>query len=120
MFKCLCLSFFVFAVTALAEDNALSFPKAFQGTWDESIESCTKEHSDMRLVINTNFAEYWESQGEINKLKIKNNNLIQIVFSMSGEGQNWVLTETFKLTDSANKLIISDRQGVVSIRERCL
>jgi len=118
--KYLLITLYMFSLAAIAEGKTPSFPKAFQGTWDINFESCYQQHSEMRLVINSNFAEYWESQAELKKLIIEKDHLIRIELAMSGEGEQWISARIFKLTDSANKLVISDLQGIISTRERCL
>lgn len=119
MNKIIFLTMFLFAIPLQSKSSLLQFPKLFQGTWDATEASCTKLYSDARLLVDSNSVGYWESYGQISKVDKANKKEFVAQFEMTGEGEEWVTTIHYRLSDSSNKLTEIFDDGSSFVRVRC-
>ncbi len=107
------------AITAAA---VATIPEQFRGKWDYVQGTCAPE-SDLRLEVTANDLMFYESVGEVESVKVENDNQVVVELSMSGEGETWTERTRLTLTNGGNMLTPVDadgeQAGTPMPRERC-
>ena len=95
-------------------------PARFIGDWAASPQSCGSGTDDLALRITYNRIRYWESEGPIKAVVVRGNADIALITELSGEGETWLATATFKLSRDGRKLVdVTTVPGREIIRYKC-
>ena len=94
------------AATPEARDT---IPAAYLGTWDYVDGTCDPM-SDLLLEISPEQMIFYESMGEVRSVTQAADAII-VDLAMTGEGESWDNTQTFRLTDGGT-ILESDQPGV--------
>ena len=104
----------------LAGSAAATVPDRFIGYWAGSPTSCGSDVDDLILHIGARQISYWESEGPIKAAITRGNNEIALIAELSGEGETWLATATFKLSQDGRRLIDDTTvPGQEVVRYRC-
>jgi len=118
---------FIVAITALllsvpllASSTAAVVPDRFVGDWAASPISCGSDADDLLLRIEAHHIFYWESNGPIKAAVTRGNDEIALILELSGEGETWLATAQFKLSEDGRRLIDNTTvSGKEVVRYRC-
>lgn len=88
---------------ALASESVADVPARFVGLWAGSPDACGSDADDMVLRIAPRHIAYWESEGPILAVVVQRNE-IAVISELSGEGETWLSTATFTLSDDGRRL----------------
>jgi hypothetical protein len=92
-------------LSALAGSGIATVPDRFIGQWAGSPDSCGSDSDDMILRIGPDHIGYWESEGTIKAVVVRGDNEIALISEMSGEGETWLSTAKFTLSQDGRQLI---------------
>jgi len=107
-------------VSLQAASLTTSVPARFIGDWAASPQSCDSGTDDLTLRIASNRIRYWESEGPIKAVVVRGNAEIALITELSGEGETWLATATFKLSKDGRKLVeVSTVPGQEIVRYKC-
>ena len=117
----------IIAITALllplpllAGGTAPTVPDRFIGYWAGSPTSCGSDADDLILRIGARQISYWESEGPIKAAVTRGDNEIALIAELSGEGETWLATAKFKLSQDGHRLIDDTTiPGQEVVRYRC-
>lgn len=102
--------------------QAEAIPQPFIGVWDFVDGSCNPA-SDLRMDISPGEIEFYESHGAVTSVKIENAQSIVVSLDMTGEGENWQITNRFVLSEGDTILtpleMESDSEFQPLPRKRC-
>ncbi|GGA78775.1 hypothetical protein GCM10011521_16230 [Arenimonas soli] len=94
-------------------------PDRFVAHWAGSPDACGSKADDLALRIGAKHIEYWESQGPI-RASVTRGNEIALIAELHGEGEAWLATASFTLSDDGLQLV--DRTTIPGrevVRHRC-
>jgi len=104
---------------ASAADLASAIPDRFVGEWNASLADCGTDKNDSLLRIGKNHITYWESGGPVKAVVSEGRDEVALILHLSGEGQTWVATEHFKLSQDGETLTSVKLPGDGFVRRRC-
>ncbi len=94
-------------------------PKQFQGTWAATAQQCAAPVSESKLVISDQRLAFYESDGPIRDIDFDGKSELVLVVELSGEGETWLATVKFRLSEDRKTLIdVTDRHQTMT-RVRC-
>ncbi len=100
-------------------DGAAAVPERFVGTWSGSPTSCDSDADDLVLRLSSHHISYWESDGPIRAVVVRGNE-IALIAELSGEGETWLNTAMFKLSQNGRTLTDNiSIPGKEVVRYRC-
>lgn len=102
-----------------AAEPAGSMPVRFQGEWAAGPAYCGSEIDDTAIAIRANRIIYWESDGPIKAVVVNGKNEVALIAELSGEGDTWLATAQFKLSDDGDRLTSISDSGREIVRYRC-
>lgn len=94
------------AVADNASLQSTTIPAAFVGEWNANPDACGTGLSDSSLRIEPELIHFYESTGNVKRVKIVNSRTITVDASYAGEGQQWDDSRTLVLSRSGNELTI--------------
>ena len=94
-------------------------PDRFVGEWNASLSDCGTDKNDSRLVIGKHHITYWESIGPVKAVVADGRYEIALILHLSGEGETWIATEHFKLSQDGKELTSVNLPGDGFVRRRC-
>ncbi|NJN72695.1 MAG: hypothetical protein HC799_07730 [Limnothrix sp. RL_2_0] len=94
-----------------------TIPVSFHGKWDMSLEGCSIQGSDGRLVIEANRIQFYESSGPVTEVYVQGDSQITVTGEMSSEGMTEVDTRVFQL--SGDRSTLTDVGDYNVVRYRC-
>ncbi|NZA27781.1 hypothetical protein H0E84_15490 [Luteimonas sp. SJ-92] len=98
---------------------AATVPDRFVGHWAGSPGSCDAHIDDLILRIAPNHISYWESEGPIEAVVVRGDE-IALISELSGEGETWLATAKFTLSADGRRLIDrTSAPGRELVRHRC-
>lgn len=104
--------------SAYASDSAV--PSQFIGHWAGSPESCSSQGDDLVLRIEPTQISYWESHGLVLAAITREHNELALILDFSGEGEAWLGTALFKLSEDGQQLTDSTTvPGQEIVRYKC-
>ena len=89
----------------LAGDGVATVPDRFVGHWAGNPDSCGSDADDLILRIAPHHISYWESEGPIKAAVVRGDTEIALISELSGEGETWLSTAKFKLSQDGRQLI---------------
>ena len=92
-------------LSAFAGSHGANVPDRFLGYWAGSPDSCGSDADDMILRIARQHISYWESEGPIIAVVTRGETEIALISELSGEGETWLSTAKFKLSQDGRQLI---------------
>lgn len=95
----------------VAAERITKVPQAFLGRW------CNAD-SDSLLEIKSNEISFYESQGPIKAVVARGNSEIALIAELSGEGETWLATAQFELSND-KKHLIDPTTKPPYVRRRC-
>lgn len=95
----------LFPFQILASNGEATVPTRFTGYWAGSPDSCGSDADELILRITPRHIYYWESDGPIKAVVVRGGNEIALISELSGEGETWLSTANFKLSQDGRKLI---------------
>lgn len=107
-------------LSVIAASDISHVPDRFTGQWAGSPDSCGSDADDMILRISPNHIAYWESDGPIKAIVLRGDNEIALISELSGEGETWLSTAKFTLSQDRRRLIDSASvPGKEFVRYKC-
>ena len=109
--------------TAPAESAAsaisITAPPAFQGEWNADLAACGGGGHESRLTIGPDTIGFYESQGQISATRLAGDGRLAIEAMMSGEGETWVDSRVFQLSEDGQTLTDVTEGSTGMVRRRC-
>ncbi|WP_027081518.1 hypothetical protein [Luteimonas mephitis] len=105
--------------SAMAAEPVDSIPDQFIGEWNADVADCGIGRNDSILKIDANTISYWESVGFIQAIVVQGRREVALIADMSGEGEEWLATAHFKLSEAGDELVSMDERGGEFVRYRC-
>lgn len=87
-------------------------PAAFQGEWHGDPAYCTDPNVPGRLVVQMNRLNWWETYGVVEAVTIRGDREIVVTAEGSGEGETFIGTWTFRLSEDGSALTDVDADVV--------
>lgn len=104
----------------VAGNTGTNVPKQFVGLWAGSPASCGSGDDDLILRIGIRDIAYWESEGPIKAVVTRGTNEIALIVELSGEGETWLATARFSLSEDGRQLVDDTTMpGRRLVRYRC-
>ncbi len=106
--------------SVVAGSDMTTVPDRFVGQWAGSPSSCGSDADDLTLHIAPHHITYWESDGPIKAVVVRGDTEIALIVELSGEGETWLSTAQFTLSQDGGQLI--DNTTVLGkdlVRYRC-
>lgn len=103
------------AVSAIS----ITAPPAFQGEWNADLSACGGGGDESRLTIGPDTIAFYESQGEISATRLEADGRLAIEAMMSGEGETWVDSRVFQLSEDGQTLTDVSEGSTGLVRRRC-
>lgn len=94
-------------------------PDRFVGEWNASLSDCGTANNDSRLLIRKDHITFWESDGPVKAVVSEGRYEIALILHLSGEGETWIATEHFKLSQDGEELTSVNPPGDGFVRRRC-
>ena len=105
---------------SLADDDMVAVPDRFVGHWAGSLDSCGSDADDLILRIAPHHIAYWESAGPIKAVVVRGDTEIALISELSGEGETWLSTAKFTLSQDGRQLIDNTTvPGQELVRYKC-
>lgn len=104
---------------AASADLISAVPDRFVGEWNASLSDCGTDRNDSRLVIGKDHITFWESDGPVKAVVSEGRREIALILHLSGEGETWIATEHFKLSQDGKELTSVNIPGAGFVRRRC-
>lgn len=105
--------------SAVASESVDSMPDLFIGEWNADVADCGIGRNDSILKIDANTISYWESVGFMQAIVVQGRREVALIADMSGEGEEWLATAHFKLSEAGDELVSMDERGGEFVRYRC-
>ncbi len=105
--------------SAMASESVESMPDQFIGEWNADVADCGIGRNDSILKIDANTISYWESVGFIQAIVVQGRREVALIADMAGEGEEWLATAHFKLSEAGDELVSMDERGGEFVRYRC-
>ena len=103
----------------LASCESTSVPERFTGIWVGSPAACGSGEDELILRIDSDRISYWESGGPIEAVVVRGNE-IALIAELSGEGESWLATAIYQLSDDGLRLVDDTTvPGASVVRHRC-
>ncbi len=107
-------------ISSIAGSDVALVPDRFTGQWAGSPDSCGSDTDDMILRIAPDHIAYWESDGPIKAVVVRGDNEIALISEVSGEGETWLSTAKFTLSQDGRQLIDNTSvPGKEFVRHKC-
>lgn len=106
-------------VDAAANAISITAPPAFQGEWRADLKACGGATDESRLTIGPDTIGFYESQGEISATRLEGEGRLAIEAMMSGEGETWVDSRVFQLSEDGQTLTDVSEGSTGLVRRRC-
>ena len=107
-------------LSALAGSSIATVPDRFTGLWAGSPDACGSDADDMILRIAPDRIAYWESDGPIKAIVVRGDKEIALISELSGEGETWLSTAKFTLSQDGRRLIDNTSvPGQQFVRYKC-
>ena len=103
----------------MASESVDSMPDQFIGEWNADVADCGIGRNDSILKIDANTISYWESVGFMQAIVVQGRREVALIADMSGEGEEWLATAHFKLSEAGDELVSMDERGGEFVRYRC-
>ncbi|MDO8410117.1 MAG: hypothetical protein Q7S93_08650 [Phenylobacterium sp.] len=103
------------AVSAIS----VTAPPTFQGEWNADPSACGGGGDESRLTIGPDAIGFYESQGEISATRLEADGRLAIEAMMSGEGETWVDSRVFQLSEDGQTLTDVSEGSTGLVRRRC-
>ncbi len=87
-----------------------TMPARFHGMWDFVDGTCMAT-SDLRLEIGPDILVFYESTGAVTGVKERADGGVEVKLAMSGEGENWEETNSYRLANDGKTLITAGLRG---------
>ena len=100
-------------------DLLSAVPDRFVGEWNASLSDCGTANNDSRLLIGKHHITFWESDGPVMAVVSEGRYEIALILHLSGEGETWIATEHFKLSQDGEELTSVNLPGDGFVRRRC-
>ena len=109
----------LFAGASIAAETHDAVPNQFLGTWAASVAQCSAPSTESKLVIFEKRIAFYESHGPILAMASDSELELALILELSGEGQVWLDTRQFRLSE--DRQILTDVTGrrQVMTRVRC-
>jgi len=104
---------------APAADLISAVPHRFVGEWNASLSDCGTANNDSRLLIGKDHITFWESDGPVKAVVAEGRYEIALILHLSGEGETWIATEHFRLSQDGEELTSVNLPGDGFVRRRC-
>ncbi|WP_027081516.1 hypothetical protein [Luteimonas mephitis] len=105
--------------SAMASESVESMPDQFIGEWNADVADCGIGRNDSVLKVDANTISYWESVGFIQAIVVQGRREVALIADMAGEGEEWLATAHFKLSEAGDELVSVDERGGEFVRYRC-
>jgi hypothetical protein len=105
MKTCLLLATLLLPLSVTAGSGIDTVPDRFTGQWAGSVDACGSDTDDMILRIGSDHIAYWESSGPIRAVVTRGDREIALISELSGEGETWLSTAKFTLSQDGRQLI---------------
>jgi hypothetical protein len=105
--------------SAMASESVDSMPDQFIGEWNADVADCGIGRNDSILKIDANTISYWESVGFMQAIVVQGRREVALIADMAGEGEEWLATAHFKLSEAGDELVSMDERGGEFVRYRC-
>ena len=102
----------------LAAELQTSVPQRFQGDWNADPQDCSADLSESQLLIAGAEIAFYESAGPIIAVVTRGDHEVALVSELSGEGENWLAYNLFRLSDDGMQLI-DITENADFVRYRC-
>lgn len=108
------------SATVAASTDVPQVPDQYIGQWAGSPGACDSEADDLTLRISKERIAYWESEGPILASISRGSRELALIIELSGEGETWLATAKFELSEDGQQLIGSTTiPGKSVVRHRC-
>lgn len=94
-------------------------PNQFQGTWAASLTQCSARSTTSKLVISEKRIAFYESHGPILAIASDGEFDLALILELSGEGETWLETRQFKLSEDRQTLTDVTGRRQLMTRVRC-
>ncbi|WP_152560438.1 hypothetical protein [Arenimonas donghaensis] len=89
----------------VSDPGQIAVPERFRGHWAGHAGACGSGTDDLAMHLGADRISLWESEGEIRALASPGANQINIVAELTGEGESWMATFRFSLSEDGSTLI---------------
>ncbi|WP_394000021.1 hypothetical protein ACF3M1_09350 [Luteimonas sp. WGS1318] len=109
------------APPAEAGDTPRGLPDAFLGRWDVVQAACTaSDRGDLGLTVTPEQLVFHESVAVAGDVEVLDGDTVRASFEYEGEGERWQATQTLRLIDGGNTLVLDGPDGPGAARVRCV
>lgn len=109
------------APPAEAGDTLRGLPDAFLGRWDADQAACAApDRSDLGLMVTPEQLVFHESVAVPSDVEVLDGTTVRASFEYEGEGERWQATQTLRLIDGGNTLVLDGPDGAGAARVRCV
>lgn len=104
---------------ASAADVVDGVPRQFIGEWRSNVSACGTWDDDMALRIERHHIRYYESDGPILAVAVRDQRELALIVELTGEGETWLATSQFTLSPDQQTLTSVSESGTSFARHRC-
>ena len=115
----MCVALLVMPVCVSAASLVQEIPIQFRGEWNAHLSDCGHRQSDSALRLGKREIVYYESSGPVRAVVANGKREIAVIAELSGEGEQWVATEQFKLSADQKRLESVAQESEPFVRYRC-
>ncbi len=116
--RCIAIIAALLAIPSNAAEMHDVVPDQFLGTWAANAAQCASTSTESKLVISERRIAFYESHGPILSVATAGALELALILELSGEGQTWVETKQFRLSEDRRTLtdVTGRRQTMTRIR----
>ena len=104
---------------ASAADVVDGVPRQFIGEWRSSVSACGTWDDDMALRIERHHIRFYESDGPVLAVAVRDQRELALIVELTGEGETWLTTTQFTLSPDQQTLTSVSDSGTSFARHRC-
>ncbi len=102
--RCIAIIATLLAIPSNAAEMHDVVPDQFLGTWAANAAHCATKSTESKLVISDKQIAFYESHGPILSVVSDGALELALILELSGEGQTWVETKQFRLSEDRRTL----------------
>ncbi len=117
--RCIAIIAALLAIPSNAAEIHDVVPDQFLGTWAASAAQCASTLTESKLVISGKRIAFYASEGPILSVVSDGALELALILELSGEGQTWVETKQFRLSEDRRTLTDVTGRSQTATRIRC-
>lgn len=97
----------------------VQIPPAYLGEWNMDRAACGTGLNDSRLVLEPTRVRFYESVGDVSRVRIVPGGALEVTARFRGEGETWTDADRFVLSADGERLTSPAPSGPGLVRRRC-